>query len=60
MTPMEGVMTLTSSGMGAVTAVSVFVAGPTGLPESSDTTVVVRPAKILLGARKACFTMNLT
>ena len=51
-------MTLTSSGMGGVTAVSVFVAGPTGLPESSDRTVVVRPARILLGAGKSSFTMT--
>ena len=58
MTPMEGVMTLTSSGMGAGTVVSVFVAGPTGLPELSDTTVVVRPARILLGAGKSSFTMT--
>lgn len=58
MTPMEGIMTLTSSGMGAGTVVSVFVAGPTGLPELSDTTVVVRPARILLGAGKSSFTMT--
>jgi len=34
MSPVERVMTLTSSGVGAVTEVPVFVAGPTGLPES--------------------------
>jgi hypothetical protein len=34
MSPVEGVMTLTSSGMGAVTEGPVFAAGPTGLPQS--------------------------